>query len=151
MGADTGSSFAHIKVRKQGQLLHFELVAASRSSGRWFGGSGFEAVQGRRDGLQAIGVPEFVLSAGDVRVAVMGIKVADGRRATVHLFVLQGADEYIGWCLCVAGTVGDHPALRLVVILQEERRDRSKDEVAGAQRAQMCVERAEGREDGVKP
>lgn len=45
-------------------------------SSRWFGGTGFEAIQGGRDGLQVIGVPKFVLCAGDVGVGVLLIEVA---------------------------------------------------------------------------
>ena len=85
-----------------------------------------------------------MVCAGDVRVGVMEVEVAHRHRATVHLFVLLGAHEYVGRRVRIAGAVGDHPALRLVVILEEEGRDRSEDEMAGAQRAQMRVERAEG-------
>ena len=60
-------------------------------------------------------MPEFVLRAGDVRVGVLAVEVAHGGRAPVHLFVLPGAHEYVGRRVRVAGAVGDHPALRLVV------------------------------------
>lgn len=88
-------------------------------------------------------MPELVFSFRHRNETVMPVEVADGRGAAVHLLVLEAAHQDVGRGVRIARAVGDHPALGLVLILQEKRRDRAEDQVPGAQRAEMRVERAE--------
>lgn len=89
-------------------------------------------------------MPELVVGVFDDGVRVLLVEIADGGGAAVHLFVFLGAYEDVGGGVRIACAVGEHPALRLVVVLEEEGRDRAEDQVPGVQRAQVGVERAEG-------
>lgn len=88
---------------------------------------------------------EVVLGVGHVGVGVVGVEIAQGLGAAVHLGILQAAHQDVGRSLGIARLVGDHPALGLVIILEEERRDRAEDEMLGAQGAEVRVEPAEGK------
>lgn len=71
------------------------------------------------------------------------VEIIDGLCAAVHLLVFQAAHEHVGRSGGVAGAVGNHPTLGLVVVLLEEGRDRAENQVPRAQRTEVRVERAE--------
>lgn len=90
-------------------------------------------------------MPKLVVGFRNVCERGLSVEVADGLGAAVHLGVFEGPDEDVGGSGGVAGAVGDYPALGLVVVLEEEGRDRPKDQVPGVQGAEVRVERTEGK------
>jgi len=85
-------------------------------------------------------VPELVFRFRDDGKGALLVEIAHRFGAAVHLLVLGGADEDVGGRVRVALAERDHPALQLVVVLEEEGRDRTENQMPGAQRAEMRVE-----------
>src|SRR5690606_2016932 len=86
-----------------------------------------QSVQRGFDRVEVVGMPKLVFSFRDGNEGMLPVEIANGRGAAVHLLVFLGADEDVGGRGGVAGLVGNHPALGLVVVLEEERRNRTEN------------------------